>query len=140
MDVTDLIIHTDGGSRGNPGPAACAFAVEQGQNVIHKGSKYLGITTNNQAEYWGVITALMWISENEKNITTKKILFLMDSELVCKQINGIYKIKNPEIKTLFDKYLNNKFNIKIKLEFKSIPREENKLADLLVNNELDKNH
>src|SRR5690348_13599566 len=98
-----LIIHTDGGSRGNPGPAACAFVAEENGSEVYKESKYLGIKTNNFAEYSGVTLALQWIAK-EVPITNYQfpIIFYLDSELVVKQLNGLYKIKNEVLKKLND--------------------------------------
>jgi len=95
MVDNSLIIHTDGGSRGNPGPAACAFDVEQnGKEIFHQ-SKFLGTATNNFAEYSGVINALDWLMNN--NIYPQ-VNFYLDSELVVRQINGIYKVKDENVK------------------------------------------
>jgi len=137
MEETVLTIHTDGGSRRNPGPAACAYVAELGGKVIAKGSKFLGTATNNVAEYNGVLLALNWLLKIEESIKADKIIFYLDSELVVKQINGIYKIKkselialNIEIKRLIEK-------INSEIFFNNIPREQNKTADFLLNNELD---
>lgn len=132
-----LTIHTDGGSRGNPGPAACAYVAELGGKIVSKGSKFLGTTTNNVAEYNGVLLALSWLSKMDDSIKPGKVVFYLDSELVVKQINGIYKIKksdlialNIEIKKLIEK-------IHLEIFFNNIPREQNKTADFLLNKELD---
>ncbi len=131
-----LIIHTDGGSRGNPGPAACAFVAEIEDDEVGSGSKFLGEATNNVAEYEGVILALNWLL----NVFDKKskVLFLLDSELVVKQLNGEYKIKKPELQVLntdIKKLVNSYSN---SILFRNVPREQNKIADLLLNNELDR--
>lgn len=132
-----LVIHTDGGARGNPGPAACAFVVEKENKIIFKGSSFLGKTTNNIAEYQGVLLALQWITKNFKEIS--EIVFYLDSELVVRQLTGVYKIKNEnlikvsnDVKVLLQK-------IPPKVIFKNVPRSQNKKADTLVNEELDKN-
>ncbi len=138
MQKNVLTIHTDGGSRGNPGPAACAFIAEQGDRILKKQSKYLGKTTNNIAEYEGVILALNWLYKKIKDLETDSVDFFLDSELVVKQLNGIYKIKNVELYTrscLIKKIIGEIGKI---VSFKNIPREENIVADLLLNNELDR--
>ena len=138
MQKNILTIYTDGGSRGNPGPAACAFVSEMDGIVLEKKSKFLNITTNNVAEYEGVVLALEWVLANEQNLKNNEILFLLDSELVVKQLTGIYKIKKPELQELsfkIRKYINQTGK---KIFFKNIPREQNKVADSLVNKELDK--
>jgi ribonuclease HI len=137
MQQGQIIIHTDGGSRGNPGPAACAFVAEKDGKEIFRSSKYLGNTTNNFAEYNGVILALKWLSENE--IKNTPVLFCLDSELVVKQINAIYKVKDESLRNLFFEVLSLTKKFGNDLVFKHVPRGKNKTADLLVNIELDKN-
>lgn len=135
----EIIIHTDGGSRGNPGPAAGAFVVEKNSEVVFKGSKYLGKVTNNFAEYTGVVIALQWLLENLDLQIGESITFVLDSELVVRQLNGLYKVKDENLQKLFSEVnvLINKTGKKI--IFKSVPREQNKIADQLVNEELDRN-
>lgn len=135
-----LTVHSDGGSRGNPGPAACAFVFEQDSKILAENSKFLGNATNNVAEYSGVLLFLKWIeSQQNKGFDKTKIVFYMDSELVVNQLNGVYKIKNQTLKQLATnvkkKILENKLDIK----FVSVLRANNKMADRLVNQELDKN-
>lgn len=133
-----LEIYTDGGSRGNPGKSACAFAAFINKTLIKENSLYLGITTNNVAEYQGVYFALKWIADSGEVNEIREVIFFLDSELIVKQLNGLYKIKNTNLL---------KINIDIKnliketnknILFRNIPREQNKIADGLVNRELDK--
>jgi ribonuclease HI len=131
-------IHTDGGARGNPGPAACSFVVEADGAVIHKSSKYLGKETNNFAEYQGVILALEWINENGDKFLGQTIKFFLDSELVVRQLNGIYKIKNKILQELNFKTAALIKNSGAEISFGYVPRTKNKIADFLVNKELDK--
>lgn len=128
----------DGGSRGNPGPAAAAFVVEEDGKVIYKGSKFLGKTTNNVAEYSAVVLALSWLEKNLDRVGTKNITVILDSELVAKQMAGFFKIKNENLRNYFlaAKTLENKIGIKITYE--SVRRTENTHADLLVNQTLDR--
>lgn len=137
MQKDQTIIYTDGGSRGNPGPAACAFVVEENDSEIFKYSKYLGKNTNNFAEYSGVILALNWLNENKPSGTS--IVFFLDSELVVKQINATYKVKDEKLRNLFFEVLSLMKKFGNNIVFKHIPREKNKTADLLVNKELDRN-
>ena len=132
-----LKIFTDGGARGNPGPAGAGFVVLCGDEVIYEGSKFLGTKTNNQAEYLALIMALTWVSENTKIVGKKEINFFLDSQLIVRQLNGVYKIKSANIKTLAmtAKSLISKIENKIKFVF--TPREKNKLADALVNKAMD---
>lgn len=137
MNYETIIIHTDGGSRGNPGKAACAFVAEEKNIVINKSAKFLGIATNNVAEYKGVLLALDWILETKVN--ADKIIFFLDSELVVRQLKGIYKIKNIDLQTLSIEIFSKIKKIATQTDFENVPREENKIADKLVNEELDKN-
>lgn len=135
-----IIIYTDGGSRGNPGPAAIGilFCNEKGE-VFKKYSEYLGETTNNEAEYQAVIFALKKFKAlfGKKLAKNTEIEVRSDSELLIKQLNGQYKILEPKIGFLFLKAWNLKLDFK-KVKFKLISREKNKEADRLVNEELDK--
>ena len=92
-----ILVYCDGGSRGNPGKSASAFVVEESGKIIYSSAKYLGIATNNYAEYGAVLSAINWLREN-KTSQTKEIIFILDSELVVKQINGLYKVKNTKLK------------------------------------------
>ncbi len=132
-----LKIYCDGGARGNPGPAAAAFIVEEEGRVIYRSSKYLGETTNNVAEYNAVVLALTWLNENLKRNPADEIYFILDSQLVAKQMSGFFKVKNPTLKKLFNlaKILEKKIQAKISYSF--VPRIKNKLADFLVNKTLD---
>ncbi len=127
-------LYTDGGARGNPGPAAIGAVIlnEEGEKIFEL-SSYLGNATNNQAEYAGIIEGL----KAAQNRNIKKITCFMDSELVVKQLKGQYKVKNPELKNLWKEAatLASKFE---QIEFIHIPREKNADADLLVNQALDK--
>jgi ribonuclease HI len=125
-------MYTDGGSRGNPGPAAIGYVIYNSNNVkVNSGTKYIGNTTNNVAEYM----ALYYGIQQLKQINCTKIDLFLDSELVVKQVQGKYKIKNDNLK---------KINDKIMIELKDIEwtithvrREYNKEADALVNQTLD---
>lgn len=130
-----VTIFSDGGSRGNPGHASCAFGIYENDKLIYSDAKYLGITTNNVAEYSGVVEALSWITQNLKE--EKEITFKMDSELVVKQLKGLYKIRNSDLMklSLDVKELISKNNLKV--DFVHVPRAENAFADNLVNEKLD---
>ncbi len=130
-------VNTDGGARGNPGPGAGAFVVETDGKIIHKDSGYLGKVTNNTAEYAAVLMALNWLNKNQKIFEEKKIIFYLDSELIVRQINGIYKVRDENLKKLNIQILILLKNFRQKIFFKNIPRSENKMADFLVNQRLD---
>lgn len=133
-----IVIHTDGGARGNPGPAACAFVAEADGKIIQQESKFLGESTNNYAEYQGVILASKWLNDNYLILTANTATFYLDSELVARQLNGVYKVKDKKLIELF--YQVNELSQKtgIQIIYKHIPRTKNKIADFLVNKELDK--
>lgn len=137
-----LYINTDGGSRGNPGPAGIGVVFCDGEgNLIHSHKEFIGHATNNQAEYKAIVKALdalsksTWFSKN--NNQDCKVICRLDSKLVVEQINGNYKVKNEGISILLDKLNTIKQDMKIGLSFVHIPREENKMADKLVNEALD---
>lgn len=135
--MSKLQIFCDGGARGNPGPAAAAFVVFRGEGKVHEQSKYLGRTTNNVAEYEAVLMALDWLIKNfdPKNL---RVEFFLDSELVVKQINGIYKVKNTKLQTLHQKILGLLAKFLSRPIIRNVLRQHNKQADLLVNKRLDK--
>lgn len=137
--MNTLIVNCDGGSRGNPGPAAGAFVVSENGKQIYSDSKFLGITTNNIAEYEAVILALEWILSNKKDVTVESIKIYLDSELITRQIKGIYKVKNLKLKNLNGKAMSLIQKIDKKIFFENVSREKNKNADRLVNIELDRN-
>ncbi len=134
-----ITIYTDGGSRGNPGPAAIGvvFCNERGQ-PIKKYSEYLGETTNNEAEYQAVIFALekFKLLFGRKLAKNTEIELKSDSELLIKQLTGLYKVLELNIQQLFITVWNLKLDFK-KVKFKLISRDKNKEADLLVNKVLD---
>ncbi|MBP9668066.1 reverse transcriptase-like protein [Candidatus Saccharibacteria bacterium] len=128
-----FIIYSDGGSRGNPGPSASGFIIMNGQEeVIHQGGEYLGITTNNQAEYHAVRLAL----EKAHEMAAKTIDFRMDSLLVVNQLNGIYKIRNHELWPIYERIKELAMHFE-NIKFSHVRREFNKLADGMVNKILD---
>lgn len=137
--MNKLIIYIDGGSRGNPGPAAFAVIFTKGkEEILRRYSQYLGEATNNEAEYQGLIFALKKTKSlfGKEKIKQMPIEIRSDSELLIKQIKGEYKIKNPRIQPLFLKAWNSKIDFK-NLKFSLISRQNNKEADRLVNEVLD---
>lgn len=134
MKHNNIRIYADGGSRGNPGPAASGFVITNDGKVLEEGGKYLGHTTNNQAEYQAVVLAL----EAAAKYGPAEIEFHLDSELVVKQLNGVYKQKNQDLRPHFEaiKQLVKEFK---KVTFTHVRREYNQLADAQVNIILDKN-
>lgn len=128
-----MTVYTDGGSRGNPGKSACGIVIfDMNDKLFKMDGMYLGVKTNNQAEYLGLIEALKMM----QTISCDYVKCYLDSELIVKQLTGVYKIKNENIK----KYkhtidqLVQKFK---KIEYLHIRREKNTFADKLVNIVLD---
>ncbi len=134
-----IIIYTDGGSRGNPGPSAIGVVIhnEKGQ-IIKEYSQYIGKATNNEAEYQAVIFALKKIKQlfGKKKIKELNIEIRSDSEFLIRQLQGKYKVLEPKIQSLFLQVWNLKIDFG-KVSFFSISRQKNKRADLLVNQALD---
>lgn len=133
-----LTIYTDGGARGNPGPAGIGVVIAQDGRTIKKYAQHIGKATNNQAEYQAVIFALQKVKQLLGRDQVKKTdaVCRLDSELVVKQLNGDYKIKEKEIQTLFLKLRNLTVDFRA-VSFEHIPRERNQEADRLVNEALD---
>lgn len=128
-----IVIYSDGGSRGNPGPSAAGYIIlDSRQEVIAEGGEYLGITTNNQAEYQGVRLGL----EKAIELGYKKVDFKLDSMLVVNQMKGHYKIKNRELWPINERIrtLMTKFD---RVTFTHVNRQFNQLADGMVNKTLD---
>jgi ribonuclease HI len=134
MNMDKLIIYTDGGARGNPGPAGIGAAIyDQAHRPIGEISEYLGVATNNQAEYRALIAALRKASE----LGAVELECYLDSELVVKQLNHEYKVKNKDLAPLFLTIHNLSLNFK-KITYRHIPRERNKEADRLANEAMDR--
>lgn len=134
-----ISIYTDGGARGNPGPASIGVYIEDDKNSkIFEFGRFIGVATNNTAEYQAVIDALDWLIKNEalanKNLD---INFYLDSNLVCSQITGVFKVKNSNLRELLFKIREKEAQIKADIRYFHIPREKNKKADRLVNLALD---
>jgi len=133
MLLDEAKIYTDGGSRGNPGDSSCAYVIcKMDDTVVEKAGFYLGVATNNQAEYSGFLKGL----ERARNLGIDKISLFSDSQLVVNQMNGLYKVKNQELAPLHQqvKSIAESFE---KISFSYVPRELNKLADGEVNRILD---
>lgn len=133
-DLSLIKIYTDGGSRGNPGPSASGYVIyDANDQVIVRAANYIGITTNNQAEYISIKNALACA----KKISGGEVLVFMDSQLVINQLNGVYQVKNKDLWPIYESVKELAKNFK-KIRFTHTPREFNKVADALVNESLDK--
>ncbi len=135
-----IITYTDGGSRGNPGPAGIGVVIADRKNsVIKEYSKDIGTRTNNEAEYEAVIFALQKIKQlfGKERAKKMEIEMKMDSELVARQLGGKYKIQEEKLFPLFIKIWNLRMDFG-KISFTEIPRGKNKEADRLANEAMDK--
>jgi ribonuclease HI len=133
FDKSKIVIYTDGGSRGNPGPAAIGVVMSDKEYGEHLGEK-----TNNQAEYEAVIFALKKVKQliGKAKAKESEVEIRLDSELVSRQLNGRYKILEEDLQPLFIQIWNLKLDFK-KVDFLHVPREENRKADKVVNDVLD---
>ncbi len=153
-----LAIYCDGGARGNPGPAASAVIIVLNESASNQGGNptdnlrelwsagfFLGHATNNVAEYTAVLEAWKWLVTNLTNwtnLTNLEISFFLDSNLVVSQLNGIFKLKNENLRWYFDQIkeleqILKKNRRELQLDYVYIPREKNWQADKLVNQVLD---
>ena len=128
-----VVVHVDGGARGNPGPAAAGAVISTPDGrVVAEAAEAIGVATNNVAEYRGLLLGL----ERARELGASEVEVVNDSELVAKQVTGVYKVKHPDMKPLhaaalaalggFDRW-----------SIRSVPRAENAGADALVNQALD---
>jgi ribonuclease HI len=131
--LTKVVVHVDGGARGNPGPAAAAAVVSTpAGEVLDEAAETLGVATNNVAEYRALLLGL----RRARELGASEVEVVNDSELVAKQVNGVYKVKHRDMKVLhaaarqalaaFDRW-----------SIRSVPRAQNAAADALVNQALD---
>lgn len=128
----EIKVFTDGGARGNPGPAALGVVVTTtDEQLLTAFGRYIGEATNNQAEYRAVIAAL----EHIKQYNPRRVAFHIDSELVVKQLNGQYKVKNADLRPLYEQA--KRLAEAQEVEFVHVYREANKLADEQVNIAID---
>ncbi|MFH0830877.1 MAG: ribonuclease HI family protein [Parcubacteria group bacterium] len=131
---SSLVVYTDGGARGNPGPAALGVAIySPAGQLIAKHGHYLGEQTNNYAEYSAVIYAL----KEAKRLGAKKVTCRLDSELVVRQLAGEYRVRNKGLIPLFDEVKRLACDF-AEISFSHVRREQNKLADRMVNSILDR--
>lgn len=130
--MTKAIVRSDGGARGNPGPAGAGFVIEVDGEVVCSGGRYLGEVTNNVAEY----EALIWGVENARALGYSAVSVFADSELLVKQINGVYRVKNEGLKPLFLRALQVLRSFE-SFEVSHVRREHNKLADAMANAAMD---
>lgn len=127
------IVHTDGAARGNPGPAAIGVVIEDDKGrTVYEASRALGMKTNNEAEYLALIAALEYLKDSR----AREAEFLLDSELVVRQLNGGYKVKEPRLRALHGQVVM-LLNAVPKHTIRHVRREQNARADELANEALD---
>lgn len=129
----NLIINTDGASRGNPGPSSYGYIIKDEDGVIlHQEGKYIGVTTNNIAEYSAVLNALEYVNKNFGQKAPHKIEIIADSELIIRQLSGRYRVKNLRLLEIYKKI---KFNEPLlgEVKYSHVLRHENYIADKLAN-------
>ncbi|PIT97565.1 ribonuclease H [Candidatus Berkelbacteria bacterium CG10_big_fil_rev_8_21_14_0_10_41_12] len=130
-----ILIWSDGGSRGNPGPAGIGFVIkDSGNKLIYERGDVIGEATNNIAEYSAVLEALKYV---KKNIATSEINCMCDSELIVKQLRGEYKVKNAKLKQLFYDIRSKLMEVGANISFTHVPRDKNERADELYNKALE---
>lgn len=131
---TELVINVDGGARGNPGPAGYgAYVCDGAGSVVAELSEFIGIATNNVAEYRGLLAGL----EYAKQHRAQAVKVYSDSELIVKQIHGVYKVKSPDLKPLYDQVRRLASGFP-KFSIHHVPRERNAEADRLANLAMDR--
>ena len=139
MNISVYTIYTDGGSRGNPGPAASGYVIEGPGIRRTEQGHYLGVETNNVAEYSAAILALNKLKTliGMERAGSAHVRIMSDSELLVRQVNGEYKVKDVELKKLFVDLYNARQDF-AKVTFTHVRREHNKDADCMVNEALDR--
>jgi ribonuclease HI len=136
--MTKYIVYTDGGSRGNPGPAALGVYIEDGsKKEIVKIGKRIGETTNNVAEYSAITEAFSYLLANKEKLNIESVSFYMDSQLAYSQIVGLYKVKNERIRDFIFEIRQKEAELGAPVFYNHIRREFNKKADQMVNLALD---
>lgn len=136
--MNSISIYTDGGARGNPGPAAIGVFIEGDGQILGEIGKRIGEATNNFAEYCAILEGFDFLLKNKSLLGKEtRINFFMDSQLAYAQISGIYKVKNEVLAKLLFKIRQKEKEIKLPIKYSFVPRELNKKADKLVNQALD---
>ena len=130
-----FVVYSDGGSRGNPGKSAYAIVVTEDGEIVHEHAEFLGIHTNNYAEYRGLISGISKVIE----LKGQEAEFVMDSQLVIRQMRGEYKVKSPDMKALYDD-AQALASLIPKVTFRNVRRSQELIprADALLNAEMDR--
>jgi ribonuclease HI len=132
-DALSLVVHVDGGARGNPGPAAIGVVVsDRDGEVLDELAERIGVATNNVAEYRALLRGL----ERAAALGAREVEIVNDSELVARQLSGAYKVKHPSMKPLYEEAMSALRGFD-RWRIRSVPRAQNARADALVNEALD---
>jgi ribonuclease HI len=129
---SSVVLYTDGAARGNPGPAGIGVVALSGGREVFAISKYIGVATNNVAEYMAVIAGL----EKARELGLEEVTVMMDSELVVRQLNGAYKVRDAKLKRLHSRARAALQGLE-RCSFVHLPRRQNAAADELANRALD---
>ena len=136
--MKQITIFTDGGSRGNPGPAGAGAVIYEGDTEVAHVSKYLGVRTNNWAEYEALLLALQAAHKVLGSPVDREVLVKMDSELIVKQMKGEYKVKNKDLKEKHERVRLLIMEAFPNIKFMHVPREQNSVADQYANDAMDR--
>lgn len=136
--MTKIFVYTDGGARGNPGPAALGVHIKDDKgNTLANIGKKIGNATNNVAEYSAIIEGFSWLLKHKEKIKIESACFYMDSQLAYSQLSGLYKVKNDRIREFVFEIRKKEAEVGIPIFYEHIKREQNKKADFMVNLALD---
>jgi len=136
--MSSLKIYTDGGARGNPGPAGIGvYVINHQQECVYSESKLIGRATNNESEYKAFLTSLEWLETYIKSTSIDKVEWFLDSKLVVEQINKTWKVKELRLLKFAKQACNILSSINCEFSISHVKRELNKQADVLVNEALD---
>lgn len=135
----NLIINTDGASRGNPGQASYGYLIKDAKSgaILHEEGKAIGVATNNIAEYTAVLKSLEYIKNRYSLKGPHIIEVVSDAQLIAQQLAGNWRIKNPGLKNIFEQIKMLEFDLG-RVSYRNVPREQNFIADRLANQALDK--
>lgn len=129
-----LRIHTDGGSKGNPGPAALGIVMYLDGKETYSFRRDIGVATNNDAEYQALVAALAFVAEHKDELSAvTKIECFADSQLMVSQVRGLWKVKEARMREYILRIRNLEGEIGLPISYAYVPREQNKVADALVN-------
>lgn len=133
----NLIINTDGAARGNPGQAAIGFVIKaSGGAILHQEGKRIGHATNNEAEYSAVLKSMEYVRDHYSGKYPHQIEIVCDSQLIANQLSGNFKVKNVNLKELFNRIKVLEFELG-RVSYRNVPREQNYIADRMANKALD---